>query len=98
VEITGNGDTIPYDFELVDDPHQASLYVPLLFLQTRRVDVSNFPLIVTLTRVGKYHVIDATAEEEQCSNGRTLVAVTSKVTTPPTLVYLYTRCDLFRHR
>eukprot|EP00047_Mylnosiga_fluctuans_P006004 m.244172 g.244172 ORF g.244172 m.244172 type:complete len:285 (+) comp14401_c0_seq1:87-941(+) len=67
VEITGNGETIPFDFELVDDPHKF-----------RSLDVTRFPTVVTLTRIGRHHVIDASADEEQCGTGRTVVAVTEK--------------------
>lgn len=39
------------------------------------LDVSNAPVIVTLPRVGRYFVVDATSEEESCSKGKLAIGV-----------------------
>jgi exosome complex RNA-binding protein Rrp42 (RNase PH superfamily) len=41
----------------------------------RYLDVSASPLVVTLPRVGKYFVVDATPEEESCSKGKLAIGV-----------------------
>ncbi|CAG7723076.1 unnamed protein product [Allacma fusca] len=42
------------------------------------LDVREAPVVVTLPRVGRYFVIDATIEEESCSKGKLAIGVTSK--------------------
>jgi len=39
------------------------------------LDVSKAPVIVTLPRVGRYFVVDATLEEESCSKGKLAIGV-----------------------
>jgi len=39
------------------------------------LDVSQSPIIITLPRVGKYFVVDATLEEESCSKGKLAIGV-----------------------
>lgn len=39
------------------------------------LDVSEAPVIVTLPRVGRYFVVDATSEEESCSKGKLAIGV-----------------------
>jgi exosome complex component RRP42 len=39
------------------------------------LDVSNFPVLVSLFQIGELHVVDASAEEEACARGHMLVAV-----------------------
>jgi len=39
------------------------------------LDVSESPVIITLPRVGKYFVVDATLEEESCSKGKLAIGV-----------------------
>lgn len=41
------------------------------------LDVSKAPVVITLPRVGRYFVVDATLEEESCSQGKLAIAVTS---------------------
>uniref|UniRef100_A0A8C5M5L9 Exosome component 7 n=1 Tax=Leptobrachium leishanense TaxID=445787 RepID=A0A8C5M5L9_9ANUR len=55
------------DFELSDDPYDCM-----------RLNVTNVPCIVTLSRIGHRHVVDATLQEEACSLASVLVSVTSK--------------------
>ncbi|KAE8597019.1 hypothetical protein XENTR_v10016324 [Xenopus tropicalis] len=55
------------DFELSDDPYDCV-----------RLNVVNVPCIVTLSRIGHRHVVDATLQEEACSVASLLIAVTSK--------------------
>ncbi|XP_053322999.1 exosome complex component RRP42 [Spea bombifrons] len=55
------------DFELSDDPYDCM-----------RVNVANVPCIVTLSRIGHRHVVDATLQEEACSLASLLVSVTSQ--------------------
>lgn len=54
----------PEDFELSDDPSDV-----------RTLGTDLFPVLVTLTKVGRYHVVDATAEEEACSDAQVMVGV-----------------------
>lgn len=39
------------------------------------LDLKRLPIAVTLTRIGSHYVVDATPEEESCSNGALTVAV-----------------------
>ncbi|NP_001086766.1 exosome component 7 S homeolog [Xenopus laevis] len=55
------------DFELSDDPYDCV-----------RLNVVNVPCIVTLSRIGHRHVVDATLQEEACSVASLLISVTSK--------------------
>ncbi|XP_057287470.1 exosome complex component RRP42 isoform X1 [Pezoporus wallicus] len=55
------------EIELSDDPYDCI-----------RLNVENVPLIVTLSKIGYRHVVDATLEEEACSLASLLVSVTSK--------------------
>ncbi|OCT75978.1 hypothetical protein XELAEV_18031165mg [Xenopus laevis] len=55
------------DFELSDDPYDCV-----------RLNVVNVPCIVTLSRMGHRHVVDATLQEEACSVASLLISVTSK--------------------
>ncbi len=41
------------------------------------LDLSRVPVCVTLTRIGKHYVVDATREEQLCSSGSLTVAVNS---------------------
>ncbi|NXN95196.1 EXOS7 protein, partial [Rhinopomastus cyanomelas] len=55
------------EIELSDDPYDCI-----------RLDVGEVPCIVTLSKIGHRHVVDATLEEEACSLASLLVSVTSK--------------------
>uniref|UniRef100_A0A6I8NDX7 Exosome component 7 n=1 Tax=Ornithorhynchus anatinus TaxID=9258 RepID=A0A6I8NDX7_ORNAN len=55
------------DIELSDDPYDCI-----------RLNVENVPCIVTLSKIGYRHVVDATLQEEACSLARLLVSVTNK--------------------
>eukprot|EP00058_Branchiostoma_floridae_P026891 XP_002612382.1 hypothetical protein BRAFLDRAFT_280121 [Branchiostoma floridae] len=57
------------EIELSDDPYDV-----------KRLDVDNVPLIVTLSKIGHRHVVDASWEEELCSLARLTVGVTQKGT------------------
>ncbi|KAK2192227.1 hypothetical protein NP493_36g01044 [Ridgeia piscesae] len=57
------------ELELSDDPFDC-----------RRLDVTNVPCVVTLNKIGHYHVVDATMQEEACTLGRILMGVTEKGT------------------
>lgn len=43
-----------------------------------RLDVSTAPCLVTLCKIGEYFIVDPTVEEEACSTGSIVVAVTGK--------------------
>eukprot|EP00042_Codosiga_hollandica_P034704 m.246739 g.246739 ORF g.246739 m.246739 type:complete len:292 (-) comp54475_c0_seq2:359-1234(-) len=64
VELTGNGVDEPLDFELSDDPHAV-----------QKLPAANFPLFVTMTKIGSFFVVDATAEEDSCVHTNVLLAV-----------------------
>jgi exosome complex component RRP42 len=53
------------ELELSDDPFNAE-----------RLNLSQAPVLVTLTRIGNHCVVDATPEEESCSSASLLVATT----------------------
>ncbi|XP_068094385.1 exosome complex component RRP42-like [Hyperolius riggenbachi] len=57
------------DIELSDDPYDCM-----------RLSVEGVPCIVTLSKIGHRHVVDATLQEEACSLASLLVAVNSKGT------------------
>jgi exosome complex component RRP42 len=40
------------------------------------LDVGQSPVVITLPRIGRYFVVDATLEEESCSKGKLAIAVT----------------------
>jgi len=52
------------EIELSDDPYSCT-----------RLDVSNAPVLVTLTRIGNHCIVDSTPEEESCSGASLVVAV-----------------------
>ncbi|KAG8572667.1 hypothetical protein GDO81_012122 [Engystomops pustulosus] len=57
------------EIELSDDPYDCM-----------RLNVEHVPCIVTLSRIGHRHVVDATLQEEACSLASLLISVTSKGT------------------
>ncbi|XP_005999056.1 exosome complex component RRP42 [Latimeria chalumnae] len=57
------------EIELSDDPYDCI-----------RLNVENVPCVVTLSKVGHRHVVDATPQEEACSRASLLISVTSKGT------------------
>ncbi|XP_055509147.1 exosome complex component RRP42 [Leucoraja erinacea] len=57
------------EIELSDDPYDCI-----------RLNVDNVPCIITLSKVGHRHVVDATAQEERCSMASVLVSVTHRGT------------------
>ncbi|XP_063778485.1 exosome complex component RRP42 isoform X1 [Pseudophryne corroboree] len=57
------------DIELSDDPYDCM-----------RLNVAEVPCVVTLSRIGHRHVVDATLQEEACSLANLLISVTSKGT------------------
>ena len=52
-------------------------FLPCL-VQTRSLDTSHFPVIVTLSMIGSHVVVDASSEEEGCMRGRVVVAITPR--------------------
>lgn len=65
LEIIGEG--TEKDIEISDDPYDT---IPL--------NVSNVPVLITLNKVGSRYVVDATAEEESCSECQLLISVSEK--------------------
>ncbi|XP_067857930.1 exosome complex component RRP42 isoform X2 [Heptranchias perlo] len=57
------------EIELSDDPYDCI-----------RLNVENVPCIITLSKIGHRHVVDATSQEEACCMASLLVSVTSKGT------------------
>lgn len=57
------------EIELSDDPYDCM-----------RLNVEGVPCIITLSKIGHRHVVDATLQEEACSLASVLVAVNSKGT------------------
>ncbi|OXB65965.1 hypothetical protein ASZ78_002713 [Callipepla squamata] len=55
------------EIELSDDPYDCI-----------RLNVDDVPCIVTLSKIGYRHVVDATLQEEACSLASLLIAITSK--------------------
>uniref|UniRef100_A0A803SVJ7 Exoribonuclease phosphorolytic domain-containing protein n=1 Tax=Anolis carolinensis TaxID=28377 RepID=A0A803SVJ7_ANOCA len=55
------------EIELSDDPYDCI-----------RLNVDNVPCIVTLSKIGYRHVVDATLQEEACSLASLLISVTSR--------------------
>eukprot|EP00123_Amoebidium_parasiticum_P014112 comp22337_c0_seq1/m.33219 comp22337_c0_seq1/g.33219 ORF comp22337_c0_seq1/g.33219 comp22337_c0_seq1/m.33219 type:complete len:298 (-) comp22337_c0_seq1:454-1347(-) len=64
IKLVEGDDDEPIDIELDDDP---SACVPL--------DTSRLPVIITLTKIGARHIVDATMEEEACMMARLFVGV-----------------------
>ena len=62
--VAGPNPDDPAELELDDDPEECS-----------RLDVSGVPVIVTLTRVGKHSIVDATKDEESMRDPRLCVGV-----------------------
>eukprot|EP00053_Salpingoeca_punica_P022019 m.213727 g.213727 ORF g.213727 m.213727 type:complete len:293 (-) comp28740_c0_seq1:223-1101(-) len=65
VVVSGDGVNTPFDFDVVEDPHKV-----------RSVGGERFPVLVTMHKVGKVHLIDASAEEEACARGSVMIGVT----------------------
>jgi len=53
------------ELDVSDDPHDY-----------KQIDVSSAPLVVTVNKIGHYHVIDASEKEEACSLARIMLGVT----------------------
>lgn len=61
------GDEGEYDINLPDDPSDVN-----------KLKLTNCPVLVTISKIGSRHIVDATLEEECCSNASLIVGVTSK--------------------
>jgi len=61
------GDEGEYEINLPDDPSDVI-----------KLKTSNCPVLVTVSKIGNHHVVDATLEEEVCSHASLIVGVTSK--------------------
>ena len=59
------------ELELSDDPYDGNKLADLL---------ERAPVLVTLSRIGNYCVVDPTPEEEACSSSSLVIAVTPKGT------------------
>ncbi|XP_077870179.1 exosome complex component RRP42-like, partial [Saccoglossus kowalevskii] len=57
------------EIELSDDPHDCS-----------RINTENIPCLVTVSKIGNQHIVDATMEEEACCLACLMVGVTAKGT------------------
>ncbi|XP_071091631.1 exosome complex component RRP42-like [Haliotis cracherodii] len=55
------------ELEISDDPYDV-----------KRLNVTTAPCVVTLNKIGHYHVVDASQKEEACSLARLLMGVTEK--------------------
>jgi len=66
-DLTVIGEGAERDIEVSDDPYDI---LPL--------DVSNIPVLVTLNKISERYVVDATAEEEVCSDSQLFVSINSK--------------------
>jgi len=66
-DLTVIGEGAERDIEVSDDPYDI---IPL--------DVSNVPVLVTLNKIKNRYVVDATTEEEVCSDAQLLVSINSK--------------------
>jgi len=66
-DLTVIGEGAERDIEVSDDPYDI---LPL--------DISNVPVLVTLNKISNRYVVDATAEEEVCSDAELLIAINSK--------------------
>eukprot|EP00124_Ichthyophonus_hoferi_P005030 Ihof_evm2s646 gene=Ihof_evmTU2s646 len=64
IRLVEGDDDEPIDIELDDDP-SASI----------AMDTSNLPILITLTKIGARHIVDATMEEEACMMARLMVGV-----------------------
>lgn len=65
-DLTVIGDGEERDIEVSDDPYDV---LP--------IDISNVPVLVTLNKVSNRYVVDATAEEEVCSDSQLLISIDS---------------------
>merc|ERR1711894_19151 len=53
------------ELEISDDPYDC-----------KRLDVSHVPCLITLSKIGHYHVVDASMQEEACTLARLVMGVT----------------------
>ncbi|KAJ7569441.1 hypothetical protein O6H91_01G078100 [Diphasiastrum complanatum] len=67
VQVMGGLSLEEADFELSDNPEEFS-----------HLDTAQVPVTVTISKVGRYHIVDATAEEESQVSSAVSVAVNSK--------------------
>ncbi|KAK6178478.1 hypothetical protein SNE40_013264 [Patella caerulea] len=67
--VTVNQEDDEMEIELSDDPYDVN-----------RLDISSSPCIVTLSKIGHYHVVDASQKEEACCLARLMMGVTAKGT------------------
>lgn len=66
-DLTVIGDGSEKDIEVSDDPYDV---LP--------IDISNVPVLVTLNKISNRYVVDATAEEDVCSDSQLLVSINDK--------------------
>ena len=66
-DLTVIGDGAEKDIEVSDDPYDI---LP--------IDTSNVPVLVTLNKISNRYVVDATAEEEVCSDSQLLISINDK--------------------
>jgi len=61
------GDEGEFEINLPDDPSDVA-----------HIKTSNCPVLVTINKVGSRHIVDATPEEEFCSNASLIIGITNK--------------------
>jgi exosome complex component RRP42 len=64
LKVSINEDETP-EIEVSDDPYDC-----------KRLDISGAPCLVTLSKVGSMHVVDASVEEETCALARLMIGIT----------------------
>ncbi|ESO95083.1 hypothetical protein LOTGIDRAFT_188948 [Lottia gigantea] len=67
--VTVNQDEDDMEIELSDDP-----------FDVQRIDIKSAPCIVTLSKIGHHHVVDASQKEEACCLARLMMGVTADST------------------
>jgi len=65
--LTVIGEGEEQDFEVSDDPYDST-----------PIDISNVPLLITLNKIGNRFVVDATPEEEVCSDAHLLISINER--------------------
>lgn len=61
------GDEGEFEINLPDDP-----------LDVNKLNIKGCPIMVTISKIGSRHIVDATLEEEFCSHASLIIGVTSK--------------------
>lgn len=67
---------IPHVTAAIMDAGEADLTISDDPLNCTRIKIESVPILVTISKIGSHCVVDASAEEEQCSTFGLVVAVT----------------------